>query len=198
MSSGRTHAFMSAPVIRVRRVICAACLAAAAVLLWQAGGLTGEFARERDAARAYQRGAVLLAAGDYAAAADAFRQTLALAPRSVEAYGALAEAERRQGHVDAAVEAYRRWLAIYPYTYVGVLYRELGLIELRGQRYVDARKDFEQAVHLDARDWQAYYWLGHAHRRLGRIEEARIAWQNVVRLNPEFAPVHEQLRRLGD
>jgi tetratricopeptide (TPR) repeat protein len=184
--------------MRLRRWILVACLAAVAALVWHAGGLVEEFAREREAARWFQRGADLLASRNYGAAADAFRQTLALAPRWVETYGALAEAEYRRGHIDAAVQAYRTWLAMYPYTYVGTLYREVGLIELRTDRLLDARRDLEQAVFLDPSDWRAYHWLGHAHRRLGNIHAARASWQEVTRLNPGFAPAHEQLRRLGE
>jgi tetratricopeptide (TPR) repeat protein len=176
----------------------ACCLVALAGMLWRGGELAAELSREREAFHAYQRGSELLAGGQRAAAVEAFREALALAPKAVEAYGALAEAEYRQRHFDQAIDAYRRWLAVYPYTYMGVLYRDLGLIELRAGRSLDARRDFEEAVRLDHADWLAYYWLGHAYRRLGLVQDARAAWQQVVRLNPQFAPVYEQLRRLGN
>jgi len=182
--------------LQLRRMMLAACMAALAAFLWRAAGLAGEFARDRDAARLYQQGLALVAAGEYASAAGVFRSVLALAPHAVESYGALAEAEFRQKRYDQAVAVYRRWLAIYPYTYVGALYREVGLIELRAERPADARKDLLQATFLDPSDWQAFHLLGHAQRRLSDLAAARAAWEQVIRLNPDFQPAYEQLRHL--
>ena len=156
-----------------------------------------ELRREKLAQAAMAQASVALSRGEYVVAAARFVEVLTLAPRAVEAYGGLAEAEFRRGNIDGAVAAYRSWLAVYPYTYVPALYREVALIELRGGRLVDARRDLEQAVMLDPADWLAFHFLGHAHRRLGNREDARTAWRRVIALQPNYEPAHEQLRRLG-
>ncbi len=180
----------------LRRGLLAASAILLAALLWRSAGLAAEFSRERAAAHLYAQGSGQLMVGRYALAAASFRGVLSMMPRSVEVYGALAEAEFRQGHFDAAIAAYRRWMAIYPYMYVSALFREVGLIELRAGRPAEAIADLSRATGLDPSDWQAFHLLGHAYRRLGDIAAARAAWQHVIRLNPEFRPAHEQLRRL--
>lgn len=179
-----------------------ALIVASAVALIPAGALGREVVddlrREKLAQAAMAQASVALSRGEYGAATAGFAKALTLAPRAVEAYGGLAEAEFRRGNIDGAVAAYRSWLAVYPYTYVPALYREVALIELRGGRLLDARRDLEQAVMLNPSDWMALYLLGHAHRRLGDREAARIAWRRVIALQPGYEPTHEQLRRLDE
>lgn len=185
-------------MLLLRRALLAACVAALAVLLWRAAGVSGELARDREASRTYQYGLELLAAGEYRGASRAFRAVLVLSPRAVEAYGPLAEAEVRQRHYETAIAVYQRWLAIYPYTYVAALYREVAVIELRAGRPGDAKRDLTRSTALDPSDWHAWHLLGHAHLRLGEIAAAGGAWRQVIRLNPQFQPARDQLRRLGD
>lgn len=182
---------------RIRVWLIGACLVASVPLLWRAPEVAADLRRDRRAAEIYQRGAGLHMSGRYVEAAEAYRAVLEVSPRAIEAFGALADVESRLGRVDEAVAVYRRLLAIYPYSYVGALYREVGLIELRAGRFSEARRDLAQAVELDPQDWLASYLLGHAHRRLGDRAAARAAWMHVVALYPDYRPVHDQLRTLG-
>jgi len=185
-------------ITRVRRWLVGACLVALLPLGWRIQEVAAELQRERRATSLYSEGLTLYLQGRSPKAAHLFRQAIALAPLAADVYGDLAEAEVRQGNVDAAVHTYRRLLAIYPYTYFASLYRQLGFIELRAGRTADARADLEQAVELDPRDWHAYFLLGHAYRRLGETEAARRAWQRVLSLHPDYQPAREQIRRLDD
>lgn len=181
---------------RLRRWFIAACLAALLPLGWRVQEVAAELQRERHATALYREGIALYLRGQYAEAAEVIRRVTVLAPLAVDAYGILAEAEFHRGDVDAAVQAYRSLLRIYPYTYVGELYRELGFLELRSGRLPGARADLEQAVTLDPRDWHAYYLLGHVYRRLGEPDAARQAWQRVLSLRPDYQPARAQLRAL--
>lgn len=178
----------------LRRVLVAACLAALVPLGWRAADVAAELGRERRGAVLYGEGLALYLRGNYAEAAARFRQVLTLAPLAVEAYGSLAEAEFRRGDVDAAVDTYEALLRIYPYTYVGEVYRELAVLEFRAGRLADARRHFEQAVTLDPRDWHAFYLLGHVYRRLGDQAAARRAWRRVLYLQADYQPARDQLR----
>jgi len=183
---------------RLRNILIIACMVAALPLWWRAQDVFAEVEREQRASALYSQGLSLHLKGRSGEAAPLFRQAIILAPLAVEVYGDLADAEFRQGHVDAAVETYRRLLAIYPYTYFGGLYREVGFIELRAGRNAEARDDFSRAVSLDPLDWHAHYLLGHAHRRLGDRAAAREAWRRVLDLRPDFQPADDQIRRLGN
>lgn len=180
---------------QLRRALVLAGVLSLIPLASRGGEVAAELRRDHLAATVMAQASSLLRSGQYELAAARFAEALTVAPGGVEAYGGLAEAEFRRGNIDAAVSTYRSLLRIYPYTYVATLYREVSLIELRGGRLVDARRDLEQAVMLDPTDWMAFHLLGHAHRRLGDREAARIAWRRVIDLRPDYEPAHEQLRR---
>ncbi|MGH2437213.1 MAG: tetratricopeptide repeat protein [bacterium] len=183
---------------KLRNVLIIVCVLATGPLWWRAQDVFAEVERERRAAALYRQGLSLHLKGQSGEAAVLFRQAIILAPLAAEVYGDLADAEFRQGHVDAAVETYRKLQAIYPYTYFGGFYREVGFIELRAGRNVEARDDLARAVSLDPLDWHAQYLLGHAYKRLGDRASARGAWRRVLDLRPDFQPAHEQIRILGN
>lgn len=181
---------------RLRTVLLAACCLAAFALLWRGRDVAAEMRVDALARAAYSRGAAMQADRRYAEAAAAYREAIAISPRATAAYEGLGEAEFRLGHVDEAVAAYRRLMAAYPYAYLSELHRQVGLLELKAGRLPEAARDLGEAVILDPADWQALYWLGHAHERLGNREAALRAWRRVAAINPAFTPVREQLRRL--
>lgn len=183
---------------RIRRWLLAACLAACLPLLIVAQDVAAELHRYRLAAEAYERGSSLQMQGRLDDAAAEYRKVISLAPHAVEAYGSLASLEFRRGHADEAIQIYRSLLASYPYSHHAIVYREVGLMELRTGRFVDARGDLERAVTLDPQDWVAYFLLGHTYRRLGDRPAAKDAWQRVLELRPGNEPAQEQLRRLHE
>lgn len=190
--------FTGVSISRVRRWLVCACLIAVFPLGWRVQEVAAELAWERRATSLYSQGLTLYLRGRSAEATHFFRQAIALAPLAAEVYSDLAEAEVRSGNVDAGVQAYRRLLAIYPYTYFASLYRQLGFLELRAGRTTDARTDLEQAVALDPRDWHAHYLLGHAYRRLGNSEAAQAAWRRVLSIRPDYQPAHDQIHQLDE
>ncbi len=183
---------------QLRRVLIIAGALALVALAPRSAEVAAELRRDKAAAAAMATASAALRSGRYDLAARRFAEVLAISPKAFEAYGGLAEAEFRRGNIDAAVAAYRSLLSIYPYTYVSLVYRELGLIELRSGRFADARADLEQAIALDPTDWITLHLLGHAHLRLGDRAAARSAWRRVIALQPGYEPAHEQLRRLGE
>lgn len=182
----------------LRNALILACVIAALPLWWRAEDVFAEVKLERRAAGLYSQGVTLHLKGRSAEAAHLLRQAIILAPFAVEAYGALADAEFRQGRLNEAIATYRRLLEIYPYMYYGGLYREVGMIELRAGRNAEALDDLTRAVTLDPSDWHALYLLGHAQLRLGERAGAHRAWRRVLELRPDFAPAYEQIRLLGD
>lgn len=182
---------------RAVRIWCiGVCLAAALPAAWRGLDALEAMRQDRRAEAAYGQGVILQLAGRYDEAAEAFRQAMALSPRSSAAQIALGEVEFRRGRYDEAVDSYRRLMSAYPYAYVAELHREVGIIELRAGRPEEAAQALAEAVVLDPGDWLALHLLGHAHARRGDREGARAAWEGVLRLNPAYHPSREQLRRL--
>jgi len=181
---------------RARLWLLAGCLAAVPAVALRGADVAAAVARDRVAAAAYQRGVALQHAQRYDEAATAFRNAIATSPTAIGAYADLGDVELSQGHFDEAVQAYRRLMAIYPYTYFGELYRRVGFIELRGGSFEAAVQDLRQASALDPQDWHAFYLLGHAQYRLGDLQAARTTWERVLVLNPGFQPANERLRQL--
>lgn len=157
------------PTAGLRRFLVAACLIAALPVAWRVGAAAADL---RQAMAAYQLGVALQQEHRFDEAAVAFRNTIALYPRMLEAHSRLAEVEVRRGRIDEAIAVYRGILAVYPYSHLPNLHREVGLIELSDGRLEDARTDLLHAVALDPLDWRAHQLLGQAYRRLGDAKQA--------------------------
>lgn len=182
----------------VRRFLIAGCLLASALALWQLGDVRASLQRDRLAADAFARGMELETAGLRADAVAAFQLAVSYGPADADLYELSALAQFRLGRIDDSIETYRRLLRAYPYAYVGALYRDVGLIELRAGRVDAAREDLLRAVELDPVDWLAYHLLGHARKRSGDLIGAKEAWERALDLNPGFQPAREQLRAIDE
>ncbi len=55
------------------------------------------------------------------------------------------------------------------------------------QAYEDALAAFSEAVHLDARMYEAHTYIGYANRKLGRHDQALEAYRAALRLKPDYA-----------
>ncbi len=181
---------------QIRRWLMAACLAASLPLVSRANEVAADLRRDRLAEATYQRGLELASQERFDEAAAAFRTVIAMVPMAATPYVSLAQMEVSRGQLDEAIAVYRRLLAIYPFTYHANLRHTIGVVELRAGYLEDARRDLLEAVTLDPTDWGAYYFLGHAYKRLGRTVEAREAWRRVAAKKPDFNPVYEQLKKL--
>ncbi|MDQ7842951.1 MAG: tetratricopeptide repeat protein [Armatimonadota bacterium] len=181
----------------IRGALLGVCVAA----LLPAGSRLGEalasVGNEKAAAQAYERGLALLATGRPDEAAELFRRAIVLVPDAVGPRRSLADLLARQGKTEAAVALYRSILAAYPAAYEPAFLRERGIIEFRGGRLHEARRDFVRTLDLNPSDWLAAYYLGHTYARLGDRDAARREWRRAVILNPQFRQVHANLRDLG-
>ena len=134
-------------------------------------------------------GAVQKARGDLPRAADALRRAIALRPESWTAHAALATVLKLAGDDDgsrrASAEAERRRTddqrerTAVVMTAVGVSRLDAGDVER-------ARERFESAIGVATTYAPAYYHLGRALHRLGRIDDARGAFARAQQLNPSL------------
>jgi len=139
-----------------------------------------------------------------------------LAPLDPISHGVLASTLQDRGDFQGAIRDYDIVLRANPdakmqahtYASLGVIYRELG-------DYTRAREDSELSLRLDPDAVQetirqfselvaahpaapAYLQLGLLLEGAGQVSEARSAYKQALRLNPEFGPAREALEALGE
>jgi tetratricopeptide (TPR) repeat protein len=131
------------------------------------------------------RGDRALAAGQHAAAVDAFRQALALAPERRAIKQKLATALAVSGDVPAAVALYQELLAQDP-DFPEAHYM-LGALFLGSGQLAPAIEQFTAAVRGDPGYLQARLQLGHALRRSRAFDRALAAYEGALSVDPRFA-----------
>ena len=120
--------------------------------------------------------------GELSAAIDCYHQALKIAP-SAEAYANLGVALRMQGHLEAAVIAYRKALAL-DRTHVGTLsnlggaYRALGQLD-------EALPLLTKAIQLQPDFAAAHYNLGLVYMDSGEPEKAIACFETTLQLEPD-------------
>jgi tetratricopeptide (TPR) repeat protein len=127
-------------------------------------------------------GLSLYQADRYEEAAKAFSRVIELQPESALGYQQLGVTYQVLGKTDAALENYRKAIAIAPlpqaYSAIGVLLHERGDFE----GAVDA---YQRAIALRPNSHVTHRNLGDALRRLGRQEQTRRAYRQAVALAEE-------------
>lgn len=131
------------------------------------------------------RGDRALAAGQPAAAVEAFRQALALAPDRRAIKQKLATALAVAGDVRAAVPLYQELLAQDP-NFAEAHY-SLGALFVGGGQLAPAIEQFAAAVAADPGYLQARLQLGHALRRARAFDRALAAFEGALSVDPRFA-----------
>ncbi|MCB9886019.1 MAG: protein kinase [Planctomycetes bacterium] len=97
-------------------------------------------------------------------------------------------------HVDAAIAAYRRCVALNPQH--ARAHNNLGLLLRKKKDQRGAVAAFRDAVAADPRHHKAWNNLGITLRSLGEIEPARAALQKAIELRPDYAIAHYNLGNL--
>jgi len=150
----------------------------------------------KDAARrAFQAAYILQSAGELERAADAYERSIRLAP-SGEAHTFHAWTFSFMGRYDDAIEECKRAIAVDPS--FGNPYNDIGAYLIELDRLDDAIPWLEQAI--SAPRYCCYFY---AHTNLARVylqkgmrEKARKSLLAALRVNPDYEPAQELLRRI--
>ncbi|TLZ97306.1 MAG: hypothetical protein E6J97_08160 [Methanobacteriota archaeon] len=150
----------------------------------------------KDAARrAFQAAYILQSAGELERAADAYERSIRLAP-SGEAHTFHAWTFSFMGRYDDAIEECKKAIAVDPS--FGNPYNDIGAYLIELDRLDDAIPWLEQAI--SAPRYCCYFY---AHTNLARVylqkgmrEKARKSLVAALRVNPEYEPAQELLRRI--
>ena len=147
------------------------------------------------ARRAFQAAYILQSAGELERAADAYERSLKLAP-SGEAHTFHGWTFSFLGRYDDAIEECKRAIAVDPS--FGNPYNDIGAYLIEVDRLDEAIPWLEKAI--AAPRYCCYFY---AHTNLARVylkkgmrEKARKALHEALRVNPEYEPARELLRRI--
>lgn len=147
-----------------------------------------------DMAQSYNSlGTIAAKERNYTAARDYFMAALRVNPDYAEARANLASACLRSNDLDGAERAYRQLVLSSPN--LSEAHAGLGVVMMLKQRPGEAVGWFSKAVQLEARYAAGWKGLGAAYESLGRVDEARDAWETCLDANPDDLECRQALSR---
>ncbi len=152
--------------------------------------MTGE-GETQDAAALNRSGILAVQQGRLAQGRSLLEAAAARAPEVVKYRADLAQAQTLAGEEAAAVESYRRCLALDPG--FAPAWLNLGILMLRADRIEEAGQAFEQAIAKDGRLAEAHAGLGFVRQRQGRATDAIATLEQAAALAPQDAQVRSNL-----
>lgn len=105
----------------------------------------------------------------------------------------LARVYRERGELDAAIDEYRKGLAIWP-TYADAHYN-LASVHLQKGESDSAIIEYRTAIKLQPNDAEMHNNLGNVLHDSGKMQEALAEYEAALRLQPNFAAAHANLAR---
>lgn len=100
------------------------------------------------------------------------------------------------GQHEQAAKQLQALSAAYP-DYPGPLLN-LGILQLKANRYAEAEQSFKAALQRDGKSVVAYNYLGIVYRNLGRFKEAESAYKQALSIDDNYALAHLNLGVLCD
>lgn len=151
--------------------------------------------RQPSAAWFHMAGLCAAIAGDSARAMAILDEGLALHPHAVTLHNNLAVVQERRGSYEAAARTVEH--ALLEDANCAHLHKNLGDYLYRAQRYDEAFDAFLRVVRLAPRHGaDVYLKLGNVHYRRGGLDEARVAWEQALALDPDHRIVLANLAGL--
>jgi tetratricopeptide (TPR) repeat protein len=133
-------------------------------------------------------GVVYREAGLLDKAEKEFRETLKLDPEDVHALNNLAAIYHQQNRLDEAESRYRRVLALDPDRHE--IHFNLGLLALARGNYAGAEQEFKKTIAGGIEHADIYANLGFCYSKLDRFDEALLAYQKALALDPNYKQIN--------
>jgi tetratricopeptide (TPR) repeat protein len=147
----------------------------------------------RQAERLYQQGPENLRRGEYAVAAERFREAMETDPGHLAACNDLAGIYYLQRDYGKALELYESVLK-RDANHVGSL-RGAALVYVAQKQYAPSRQALQKLVTLNKRDAESWLDLGDVLFMMGSQAEARSQWDRAATVDPAAASIIEKARR---
>ncbi len=146
----------------------------------------------------YHLGMLYYTTSRFAAAETELRETVKLNPEFIKAHDALGLTLEELGKDEAALEAYRRAIALVERQRLKdpSPYLNLGKFLVTKNRFSESLPPLEKAVTLDDKPVEAAYQFGKALSKLGRDAEAVKALTFAARNDPDYAEPRYLLGRI--
>lgn len=122
------------------------------------------------------------------------RRAIALKEDYADAYLLLAQLEARENNIPAAIESAEALAVLLPNN-PGIHF-ELGLLKYSSQDYQGAIESLLEAVKITPDYANAKYYLGLSYGKLGRKNEARNQFEDLLVTNPDSPEIKEALEAL--
>lgn len=120
-----------------------------------------------------------------------FQQAQQIEDDDVDLHEAMAATYAMSGHVESAIEHYKRVTLLSPRR--AVAFVNLGALYNRSGDHQKAVEMCRRAVQIDRKSADGYYNLGIAHRKLNQLPLALPAYREAIRINPQFVIAHQNL-----
>jgi superkiller protein 3 len=92
---------------------------------------------------------------------------------------------------DEAAQSFEKCLELQPN--FAPARRDLGMLYIRGQQYVEAAKELRAAADLGLNEAKLFNFLGIAYSRTNRLKEAVASYRRALKLDPHLAETHLNL-----
>ncbi len=139
--------------------------------------------------QAFERGAKAMRNGQSAAAEDAFREAVRLAPQLAEAHLDLGLVLGREGKLEDATTQVQRAIALAPLQPGAHMF--LGVFLFQRNHPDEARKALQAEIAIDPKNAEALGWLGNVDLATGHPERAVVSLDRAWELNPNDLNVLE-------
>ncbi len=133
-------------------------------------------------------------ADELKAALAAVELAIARSPDDPILQAQLAEAQRQNGNLNAALVAARRVTELLPYAPAG--WAQLGLLLIESGREDEAVTAFTSALRIDPDNVWTLNSVAQVHARMGREDEALDEFRRVIALKPRFGLAHLGIGRI--
>ena len=136
-------------------------------------------------------GTVKLNSLDFTGARDELQRAAELNPKLPEVHGSLGLALLGLSQNDAATAEFRRELEVDPNNFAAAF--QLGILAKQEQRYAEAREYLARSLRLRPGDPAVLYQSATVDVASGKLEEARLELEDLIRRSPEFTEAHVSL-----
>ena len=146
----------------------------------------------RDADAHYQLGLIYLQRRQYEPAMERFRKSIEVDPNEADSYYQLGRIAREQGRYAEALELCRTAARIDDKHSSSEVWREIGIASLLAGNCEDARLALEKYLDRRPYDPEGDCWYGRTMVKLGRIGEARAAFEQAIEAVRTMPPARKR------